>query len=364
MKLVRNCDVPVKRTCCYILVKSLDEAYQWMEIPKVPKASACRSFFQFIYGSTKEYSSARASINLPQTGKLSVLEDSKMHYIVITDPAYKNAKKLKTGGRISLTPKMKQLITPTQLGVPRKKLLTDAVASSAILSDYTGFKHIASGTVGEVFSMSRQGKLFVAKLQHLRTRDELRGFAQEVKVQRAFAAKHVGLPLVDVQVFKLGTETVAVVVMPLVQTLHEFLHTERTAAQLDLVMKSLVTLLSRMQEAKLTHGDLTLFNMYIEDKPSGLKVLDFDRSSTKVFAPDVDVLRAATELSPDTRSEPPDHKPIHVFNSQYLESKGLQSFQEAFGSEFELDGSVKEIDANWEISYDTYCHRAHVKCLE
>jgi hypothetical protein len=118
-----------------------------------------------------------------------------------------------------------------------------------------------------------------------------------------------------------------------------------------------------MQGARLTHGDLALFNMYVEEKPFKLKVLDFDRASAKVFAPDVDVLRAATELSESTRSEPPDGKPIHPFNDQFLGSTGLKKFQKAFGGEFELDGRPVDIDDEWRGAYGLYCKDAHIKCL-
>ena len=399
MKLVRHCDVPLKKTCCYILAKSQHDAYQWFSVPQVQGASACRSFYQFIYGSPRGYRRAKAQVNTPtalhETGKLTVLEDGKMHYIILTDPLYDNAAVLKTGTPTSLSPKITKLIAPQRLSTQRKKTLTDAVASSAILADYKHFKHIASGSVGEVFSMTlgdrrsseqsgrqsgqrsglrsglrsgrrsepRGDQLYVAKLQHLSTAAERRGFEQEVSVQRVFADQKIGLPLVDVQVFKTGKLTVGVTVMPMVQTLHEYLHAKRTRVELDAVVAALVKLLESMQAAQLTHGDLALFNMYVEAKPFKLKVLDFDRASVDIFAPDVDVLRVATELSASTRSEAPDGKPIHPFNDQFLGTTGLAKFQTAFGGEFELDGRPVDIDDEWRAAYGQYCTHAHVKCL-
>lgn len=367
MKLVRHCDVPLKKTCCYILAKSQKDAYQWLSIPKVKGASACRNFYLFIYGSPRGYKRAKAQVHteagLQETGKLTVLEDGKMHYIILTDPLYDNKSVLKSGTRTTLSPKIMKLITPQKPSAQRKKLLTDAVASSAVLTDYKNFKHIASGTVGEVFSMTLGNQLYVAKLQHLATADERRGFEQEVSVQRVFAQKKIGMPLVDVQVFKMGKLTVGVVVMPMVQTLHEYLHTERTPAALDAVVKALVKLLKLMQAAELTHGDLALFNMYVEERPFKLKVLDFDRASVDVFAPDVDVLRAATEFSESTRSNPPDGIPIHAANDRYLRSTGLRNFKKAFGAQFELGGGPDEVDDQWRTAYQLYCADAQVKCL-
>jgi hypothetical protein len=364
MKHLSECHIPAKASVFYILAKSRGDAYQWSKIPKARGLSLCHNFYRFVYGTDSGYARTRARVNrhpVLTTGSLFVLEDDGTYYIILLDPHYEKKAVLSTGEKVSLGTKQWHLVSPR---VPnsrdRTSFMTNVISRVAILSDYEDFKHEASGTNGEVFSMSQKGKPYVAKLQLLRTADSRRSFDHEVAVQREFASRKLGLPLVEKQVVSVASHTVGVTVMPYVTTLNKYLHEKRTPAQLETVIVLLIKLLHQIQRAKLTHGDMALFNVYWAG--TELKVMDFDLGSVDVYAPEVDVLRVATELSTSTRSA--GGKKVHRDNDKYLGTKGLDLFKNAFGADFSLDGSKSAINLEWERSYEVYCEKAHVRCLK
>jgi tRNA A-37 threonylcarbamoyl transferase component Bud32 len=365
--VVSECRIPATASVFYILAKSREDAYQWSKIPKAREVSLCHSFYRFVYGTDSGYARTRARANrYPSltTGTLSVLEDDGTYYIVLLDPHYDMEAapvRLSTGEKVSLTTKQWQLVSPRAPNSRNRTIfMTNVISRMAVLSDYQDLKHEASGTNGEVFSMSRKGKPYVAKLQLLRTVDSRRSFEHEVAVQREFESRKLGLPLVDRQVVSLGSHTVGVTVMPYVTTLNKYLREKRTPAQLETVIVLLIKLLHQIQRAKLTHGDMALFNVYWAG--SELKVMDFDLGSVDVYAPEVDVLRVATELSTSTRSAGGEN--VHPDNDKYLGTKGLALFKDAFGADHSLAGSKKAIDLEWERSFGVYCKKAHVRCLK
>ena len=364
MKHLSECLIPAKANVFYILAKSRMDAYQWSKIPKSRGSSLCHNFYKFVYGTDSGYARTRARVNrhsVFSTGGLSVLEDDGTYYIVLLDPRYEKKAVLSSGEKVSLTAKQWQLISPrAPSSRDRANFMTSVISRVAILSDYQDFKHEASGTNGEVFSMTQKGKPFVAKLQLLRTADSYRSFEHEVAVQREFESRHLGLPLVQQQVVTIGSHTIGVTVMPYVTTLNKFLDEKRTPAQLETVIVLLIKLLHQIQRAKLTHGDMALFNVYWAG--TQLKVMDFDLGSVDVYAPEVDVLRVATELSTSTRSS--GGKKVHPYNDKYLGTTGLALFREAFGADYSLSGSKKAINQEWERSFGVYCKKAHVRCLK
>ena len=314
-----ECQVSSRSKIVYVLAHKSSRA--WTRIPTVPERSACYSFYMFLYGE-------------PVESELTVLRDSNTHYIIVADPAYANTQVMETG---------KPFIMPAKYNL----LLTVRKALSA----YREFAHEASGTVGEVFSMTRHGTKYVAKLQVLQSaRDRLR-FEREVEMQTKFARERLGLVPIDYEI----VEQVGVLVMPFVQTLNAYLHTKRARSELERVVDELVALLLKMQDQELTHGDLAFFNVFVDG--SHLGTMDFDRASSRVFMPEVDVLRAATELTASTRSK--GGLKMHAANNRFLSTKGLQRFKEVFS----LEGSPSELDQQWENAYLNYCERAQVQCL-
>ena len=314
-----SCTIPARCKIMYVLAHQSSRV--WTQIPLVPDRSACYSFGTFLYGEQ-----ARSD--------LTVLRDSNTYYIIVSDPDYSNTRIMSTG---------KPFVMPAKYNL--------LVSVRAALSAYRDFAHEASGTVGEVFSMTRQGRKYVAKLQLLRTAQDLLGFEREVEMQTMFARERLGLRLIDHQM----VGNVGVLVMPFVQTLNAYLHTKRTRLELDRVVDELVALLLHMQDCELTHGDLAFFNIYVDGYHLG--TMDFDRASSRVFMPEVDVLRAATELTASTRSK--GGLKMHAVNNKFLSTKGLWKFKQVFG----LEGSAAELDQAWEKAYVNYCERAQVQCL-
>jgi hypothetical protein len=368
MQRLLDCRVQPNRKVLYILARTRSDAYQWSKIPKTRGASLCHSFYRFVYGTDGGYARTRAHANqrgTAHTGKLTVLEDDTAYYIILTDKEYDNTALLDTGEHIALT-REQALLTSARDEVKsqtkvraRADVMADAISRIAILSDYEDFEHLATGTHGEAFSMRKNDKHFVAKLQRLQRADDYRTFEHEVHAQRTFASHKLGVPLIHKQIVSLGRQTIGVTVMPLVETLDGYLHVKRTHAELDKVLHALNKLLHQIQRAKLTHGDLALFNMYVHN--GAVKVMDFDLASTDVFAPAVDVLRVATELSATTRSS--GGHTVHAYNERYLRSQGLALFREAFGADFKLCGTFEDIDFAWKRAFAVYCKKAHVRCL-
>jgi hypothetical protein len=347
MQRVVNCRLPSRKRVLYVLAKRGSRAYQWTSVPTMYKRSKCFSFYYFLYGSDSGY------LNQRESGLLTILQDKQLYYIIITDPHYSNSDVTATGQPFQLTPDMLALTTrPVDRKSNRRELLTLAAASSAVMSDYTKLKHVASGTVGEVFSMQRDGQQFVGKLQLLPNADS---FLKEVEMQHLFSTLGLGPPVIDYQIFKFGDQRIGLIVMPLLQTLDHYLHTKRTQAELDAVVDNLVALVNNIQRAHVTHGDLALFNMFWQDNKIG--VMDFDRASADVFAPAVDVLRVAVELTASTRSN--GGQKIHAFNDKVLAARGLQTYMAAFG----LKGTPAQLDRAWVKAYESYCKKANVLCL-
>jgi hypothetical protein len=365
MQRLLDCRVQPNRKVLYILARNRSDAYQWSKIPKTRGASLCHSFYRFIYGTDGGYAHTRARANqrgTALTGKLTVLEDDAAHYIVLTDKDFDNEARLDTGEPIVLT-REQALLTSARdeaKALARADVMADAISRIAILSDYEDFEHLATGTHGEAFSMRKKDKRFVAKLQLLHRADDFRTFEHEVHAQRAFNGHNLGVPLLHKQIMSLGRQTIGVTVMPFVETLDQYLRVKRTHAELDKVLHALVKLLRQIQRAKLTHGDLALFNMYAHN--GAVKTIDFDLASTDVFAPAVDVLRVVTELSAETRST--GGKKVHPYNDRYLRSQGLDIMRDSFGEDFELDGSPADIDHAWERAFGVYCKKAHVRCSQ
>lgn len=349
MERVLNCRLPSRKKVVYVLAKR-SQAYQWTSVPTIYNRSKCFSFYQFLYGSDDEYRTAQSG-QRQGSGPLTIVQDKQAYYIVITDPQFNNREVLATGQSFKMTPPMLALTTERPDG-NRRELLARAVNSSAVLSDYSKIKHIASGTVGEVFSMQRDGRQFVGKLQLL---DNVDSFLKEVEMQRLFATLGLGPPVTEHQIFTIGNQRVGLLVMPLVQTLDQYLHTKRSVAELDRVVEGLITLVAKIQDANVTHGDLALFNMFVDDNQLG--VLDFDRASVDVFAPAVDILRVAVELSESTRSK--GGQKLHAFNSNHLAARGLPTYMQAFG----LKAKPAQLDRQWYKAYDAYCKQAKVLCL-
>jgi tRNA A-37 threonylcarbamoyl transferase component Bud32 len=242
-------------------------------------------------------------------------------------------------------PKTKQ---PTQTQI-------DALLNLLLAKKYTNPKRMASGTDGIVYSMQLGPKKYVVKMQ--RVPDESQ-FDREVKMQKEFAGYGLAPIVEESNVINMrGEQKVGLIVMPEVETLDAYLSKRRTNRKnedLANVVQGLITLVRDIAKHKLTHGDLTLFNTYLEKGKVG--AIDFGRAST-VFAPNVDSLRVAMELYADTRTDL--GQPIEAFNSQYLSTDGLTKFKKAFNIQSEPQETVRA----WAAAYEQYCVAAEVACL-
>lgn len=220
---------------------------------------------------------------------------------------------------------------------------------------------LGKGTSGTVYMVRRRRTTAACKLQILKSASQKDKFDREIKNQHAFApfAPRVLFHCAE----KIGkNEWKAVIIMELIQVeLDKWLSVERTPEELQDLVDQIAKLGKFCVRKKRTHGDLALFNI-ARTRDGRWIAIDFDRSSTTVFNPNVDLYRLQMELGPaQYRSN--GTKPLNEQNVRWLVKHGIPVWQKAW--KLPNTRNAKETNDYWTEQYDDYyCKKAKIPCLE
>ena len=226
------------------------------------------------------------------------------------------------------------------------------------LHDWQMIRELGRGTAGVVYLVEKDEVRAAAKLQHLSSAKQKDKFTREVKNQIAF---HPFAPRVlyhDLEK-RDARNWVGVIVMELMEIeLDSWLSKKRTVDELQDMTEQVAELGRFCMERRLTHGDLPLFNL--ARTPAGRWLaIDFDRSSTTVFRPDVDLYRLQMEILSAPKDRSLNTKPLEASNVRWLRKNALVPWEEAWGLRLPED-----VSQAWEDAYEEYCRAAKVPCLE
>jgi predicted Ser/Thr protein kinase len=220
-------------------------------------------------------------------------------------------------------------------------------------------KLLGTGTVGTVFLVcTREKECAAMKIQLLSSKKATKQFEMEIKNQES--VEDMAPRVLDTCIHKVGKVKLGVIIMErLGEELDSYLVPRRSAQELKHIGEQIEDMLGYMKQKGFTHGDLALFNLaFLLDDPTKLVMLDFDRASTTVYAPEVDSLRLQTELYKTTQSN--GTKPIHKDNMTRLR-KFIPVWHKKVGTR--VVKGVKKADGAWIDAYESYCKEANVQCL-
>jgi hypothetical protein len=245
----------------------------------------------------------------------------------------------------------------------RTDFISDHMHKIHCLSRYNNRSELLGvGTVGTVFLMCEKkdsSQCHAVKIQLLNSNIERRLFHLERANQFAFSPFAPTIFQHCVQKLPGGREVGVVSMQPIDTELDEYLTKARTSAELRAVVSGITQALKFLVAQRLTHGDLALFNIAYGD--GKWQFIDFDRSSTKIYAPAVDILRLISEWSVSSRSQ--GTKPIKRSNVKFIKKHGLPAWSALF-PEVRIPASVGDINMAWEDAYENYCRSAGVLCLD
>lgn len=200
---------------------------------------------------------------------------------------------------------------------------------------------LGRGTTGTVYKVVRvrDGLEAAHKVSKL-------NMEHEVAMQRAMA------PFAPV-VYHAGKKDV---IMELVgETMDEYLSVKRTDKELREIAEAISAIGRFLVEHRMTHGDVPMFN-FARTLDGRWIMIDFDRSSTEFYRPEVDLLRLQIELAPSTRSVPKSDVRIYQPNMNWLRENALPEWQAVWGVHNHF--KVREADKAWRTAYDAYCEEA------
>lgn len=243
------------------------------------------------------------------------------------------------------------------------------------LDGWTIDKLLGEGTVGSVFYVCRQADsstCAAAKIQVLTTPNELAGFRQEVAVQQSFypfAPKVLATCIAHSKdssdfggVDSFHSVDFGIIVMELVDVeLDKWLMEPRSTNELLQLTNELTQIWSFLVDSRKTHGDLALFNIGRSKEEQRWLLLDFDRSSVDIYSPETDFYRIQMELYKCTNQSASD---IDICNANmtWLRRNGLPQWANIFG--LAPMKTAQAAQDKWIDSYQAYCRRANVKCLD
>lgn len=255
------------------------------------------------------------------------------------------------------------LALPSHNYKEREKLIRTYIPDLDCVREYGDdtMEVLGQGSAGTVF-LARGDICVAIKIQVLLTKNHEDAFDTEVRNQRAFAPYAPKVREACTQ--RIGQYTFGVIIMDLVKPdseLDRFLGPKRSKRELDAVIAGLTAALTFAIGKRLTHGDLAFFNI-AQDASGKWIFIDFDRSSTSVFAPYVDYLRLRTELHPSTRSSPT--KKMHKFNTTYLLQHGVPHWTALYSNYKSEFDTIRELGKVWEEAYENYCITAQVRGLD
>lgn len=220
---------------------------------------------------------------------------------------------------------------------------------------------LGEGTVGKVYRVFRGGTVAAAKIQILKNAIEVDRFKREVQNQEAFGRYAPEIYLDCVEKRDKNT-SFGVIIMELIEIeLDNWLSTPRDSTELAHLVEDISSIGKYCMKRKLTHGDLALFN--IARTHSGRWVfIDFDRASTTVFRPEVDIYRLQLEIQSPPKDRSMNSKPLNSANVKWLRKNAIAPWQAAWKQPNAFNSS--QVSVEWENAYEDYCVAANIKCLE
>lgn len=197
-----------------------------------------------------------------------------------------------------------------------------------------------------------------AKIELITSNKDRRRFLKEVETQKAF------YPLAP-KIYKVCTEIIgkhefAVILMRDVdKTLAKYLSVRRTHAQLDQIILQIINIFKYLKIRKLTHGDLALFNIGIVERNDrkSLVLIDFDRASSNIYRPEVDILRIIKEMYTSTNSQIKTNK--NKNNLLYLRTKAIPQLS-LLHPNIKIPNTVKATAELHDKKYTAYAKAAKV----
>ena len=244
--------------------------------------------------------------------------------------------------------------------IRRQKIIYEHIPHMSCLQEYGQVLSVlGNGSSGTVFLVCEEGCVAI-KIQLLVTEKHMNAFTAEIENQRRFAP--YAPQVLNACTEKVGQRKFGIIIMELLKTdgeLDKYLEPKRSPDELHNVITGITEALAFAMQQRITHGDLALFN--IAQKADGTWIfIDFDRSSTTVFAPHVDYLRLVTELYDIYRSTPT--KEMHEDNIKYLLKHAVPVWFSLY--DYQGTSNIKHIARMWEVEYEKYCKVAKVKCLD
>ena len=220
---------------------------------------------------------------------------------------------------------------------------------------------LGQGTAGKVYRVFRDGTVAAAKIQILKNAIEVDRFKREVQNQKAFG-RYAPMIYLDCVEKRDKNTSFGVIIMELIVTeLDNWLTTPQDSTELAHLVQDISSIGKYCIKHKLTHGDLALFN--IAQTHSGRWVfIDFDRASTSVFRPDVDIYRLQLEIQSPPKDRSMNSKPLNSANVKWLRKNAIAPWQAAWQQPNAFNSS--QVSVEWENAYEDYCVAANIKCLE
>lgn len=220
---------------------------------------------------------------------------------------------------------------------------------------------LGEGTVGKVYRVVRDKTAAAAKIQILKNSIDVDRFKREVQNQKAFGRYAPEIYLDCVEKRDKNTSFGVIIMELIVTELDNWLTTPQDSTELAKLVQDISSIGKYCIKHKLTHGDLALFN--IADTHSGRWVfIDFDRASTTVFRPEVDIYRLQLEIQSPPKDRSMNSKPLNSANVKWLRKHAIAPWQAAWQQPNAFNSS--QVSVKWENAYEDYCVAANIKCLE
>jgi len=229
------------------------------------------------------------------------------------------------------------------------------------MDDWKMGELLGQGTAGKVYRVEKDGKMAAAKIQILKNSIDVDRFKREVQNQKAFGRYAPEIYLDCVEKRDKSTSFGVIIMEPIDIELDNWLSTPQNSTELANLVQDISSIGKYCIKHKLTHGDLALFN--IARTHSGRWVfIDFDRASTSVFRPDVDIYRLQLEIQSPPKDRSMNSKPLNSANVKWLRKNAIAPWQAAWQQPNAFNSS--QVSVEWENAYEDYCVAANIKCLE
>ena len=247
----------------------------------------------------------------------------------------------------------------------RTKKILENLKNIECIREYTenmvNPKILGMGTVGSVILSCNVTNFCVAiKIQLISNPTEKELFKKEVQNQIRFSpyAPEVFKHCIDIY----DGNTYGIIVMEQIEKeLDQYLVKSKKTDELKTLKTQISDILRFLQEERITHGDLALFNIARVKRGDEFRwiLIDFDRSSSSVYNPDVDNLRIVLEWYASIRSD--GTKRMLKKNVDWIKKHAIPEWKSIGNTTY--PSKVGELNTDWVDSYEEYCVKAKILCL-